>query len=225
MAARRARVLRDQQTGEHPQALRRHLIGVTQRLLAAHGLTGLTTRSIAREAQVSDGVLYNHFADKDDLVVAALAERVAELAARAVAACPRPGEQDLRTGLTTLVAICLDFQSAALPLIGGLITRPDLVRRLMERMHTGDGAPRRLWHAMSEYVAGEQELGTLSRDVDAETVGEVLFGTTHMHVLARQFAGVVDPAVPVTMPPRDRDRLITFLLRACAPGGPDPDRG
>jgi AcrR family transcriptional regulator len=87
--ARRARVLRDQQAGEHPQALRRHLIEVTQRLLAAHGLTGLTTRVIAREAQVSDGVLYNHFTDKDELVVAALGERITGSVARYLDACPR----------------------------------------------------------------------------------------------------------------------------------------
>ena len=58
---------------DSPGALRRHLIDVTQRLLAAHGSAGLTTREIAREAQVADGLLYNHFAGKGDLVVTAVA--------------------------------------------------------------------------------------------------------------------------------------------------------
>jgi len=77
MSPRRATVLSEDNTS--PGALRRHLIAVTQHLLTAHGLTGLTTRQIAREAQVADGVLYNHFANKDDLVLTALGERATEL--------------------------------------------------------------------------------------------------------------------------------------------------
>ena len=199
---------------------------MTQRLLATHGLGALTTRGIAREAQVSDGVLYNHFADKDDLVVAALTERLAELGTRTLAACPAAGAQDLRTGLTALVTLCGDFQSAALPLIGGLITRPDLVRQVLDRLHAGDGSPQRLWHAITHYVAGEQDRGTVARDVPAETVGEVLFAVTHLHALAGLFRGApAGGALPGPMPEWDRDRLLAFLLRACAPGPADPPAG
>ena len=123
MAARRARVLRDQDGGDRPQALRHHLIAVTQRLLAAHGLGGLTTRGIAREAEVSDGVLYNHFAGKDELVVTALAEKLEELGAQFHRDCPRAGAQDLRTGLTVLVRR-RQFQPR--PPLPGRDTHPDV---------------------------------------------------------------------------------------------------
>jgi AcrR family transcriptional regulator len=217
MAARRARVLRDQQEGGHAQALRRHLIGVTQRLLAAHGLTGLTTRSIAREAEVSDGVLYNHFADKDDLVVTALAERLAELTSRLRRACPRAGAQDLRTGLTTLVQLSHEFQAEALPLIGGLITHPELVRELLVRFHTGDAAPQLLWQEACDYLAGEQELGTASLAVEPQLIAEIIFSTSHFRVLAELLAGHQGTAwAGDQLPEPQTERLVTFLLRACA---------
>lgn len=247
MAARRARVLRDQQDGGHPQALRRHLIGVTQRLLAAHGLAGLTTRGIAREAQVSDGVLYNHFSGKDDLVVAAMAERMAELSSRLSLTCPRPGAQDLRTGLTTLARLCWDFQTEALPLIGGLITRPELVHEVFIRFHAGAAPPQLLWQQACDYVAGEQELGTASPDVEPQTVAEIIFSTSQFHVLAELMAGhqetvppigpptvspTVSPTGPPTVPLTGRpsgpepqiERLVTFLLRACAADPHDGNR-
>jgi AcrR family transcriptional regulator len=220
VAARRARVLRDQPTGEHPQALRRHLIAVTQRLLAAHGLTGLTTRGIAREAQVSDGVLYNHFADKDDLVVAAIVARMTELTGRATSACPRPGQQDLHAGLAKLVDLCLEVESGTLPLIGGLISRPDLVTEVIDRMHTAEGSPQRLWVAIIEYLTGEQQAGTISPDVAAETVTETIFGVTHLHVLTRMLVHGVEETQPITTAGWDRTRLIAFLHRACAPDLP-----
>jgi AcrR family transcriptional regulator len=199
--------------------LRRHLIAVTQRLLAAHGLTGLTTRGIAREAQVSDGVLYNHFTDKDDLVVAALAERMAELGSRLGPACPRPGEQDLRTGLETLVRLSSDFHTGALPLIGGLITRPDLVHELLTRFHVGDSTPQQLWRQACDYLAAEQVLGTVSADVDPQTVVEIIFGASQLHVFA-DLLGCGQTAAPSTGRPSGPQtrRLVDLLLRACAAG-------
>jgi len=232
VAARRARVLRDQQDGGHALALRRHLIAVTQRLLAAHGLAGLTTRAIAREAQVADGVLYNHFSDKDELVIAAVAERVRDLVGVFLADCPRAGGQDLPTGLLALARLCLGFQVAVLPLAGGLVSRPDLVRALIDAVHSGEAAPQLLWGEICDFVAAEQELGNAAADVDPNTVAEVLFGACQL----RAFAGLLtaaptaDPA-PGSADPHpdtdtgtgtgtardpgpDLDRLVAFLVRA-----------
>jgi len=219
VAARRARVLRGQQAGDHPQALRRHLIGVTQRLLAAHGLTGLTTRAIAREAEVSDGVLYNHFADKDDLVVAALAEQVAALGAGLHARCPRAGAQDLRAGLTGYVRLCQTFLDEALPVVGSLASRPDLVPALLDRIHAGEAPPQLLWGELCDFVEGEQALGTASPDVDPHTVAHVIFGACQLRSLADLFtrhSAFVPPGHPPD-PAADLDRLVTLVLRACAP--------
>jgi len=213
VAARRARDLRDQQAGEHPQALRRHLIAVTQQLLAAHGLTGLTTRGIAREAQVSDGVLYNHFADKDELIVAALAEQVGDLTARFLADCPTPGAQDLRTGLTALVRLSRQFQAESLPLLSGLLSRPDLMHAVLDRVHTGDRAAQLLWVRIQEYLAGEQELGTVAAHVDPHVVTHVIFGTGHLQVLA----DVVAPGLTEVPTGDPLDGVVDFLVRACEP--------
>jgi AcrR family transcriptional regulator len=217
VSPRRARVLRDQQAGQHPQALRRHLIQVTQRLLAAHGLAGLTTRTIAREAQVSDGVLYNHFADKDDLVVAALAERTGELLAGYAAGFPEPGAQDLGAGFAVVVRRCREFLAEALPLVGGLLGRPDLVHALLTRIHSGEAPVQLLWGRIVGFVEAEQERGAVAADVDARTVAEIIFGACQLNV----FTWLLRDAVPLpaehTAPGPDDERLVAFLLRACSP--------
>ncbi len=206
---RRARVLRDQQAGDQPQALRRHLVQVTQRLLADHGLAGLTTRVIARAAQVSDGVLYNHFADKDELVVAALTEQLGEVVARHLGDVPEPGAQDLREGLTRLARLGLAFQSEALPLIGALLGRPELMHRLLRDLHSIEPGPQAISARVTDYLQGEQRLGTVDPDVDLGMVTQVLFGVQHLAALF----GVLGGATPA---PAETDRLVTFLLRACA---------
>jgi AcrR family transcriptional regulator len=216
VSPRRARVLRDQQTDQHPQALRRHLLLVTQRLLATQGIGPLTTRSIAREAQVSDGVLYNHFADKDDLVVSALAERVAELLARFSAGFPTAGAQDLPTGLTTVVRLCREFLADALPLVGGLVSRPDLVHTLLARIHTGEAPVQLLWGRIVGYLDAEQQRGAVAADVDPHTVAEIVFGACQLHTLTDLMGAMAGVHVQHAPEP-DAERLVAFLVRACAP--------
>jgi AcrR family transcriptional regulator len=213
--AKRARALRGEQVGNHAQALRRHLVQVTQRLLAAHGLTGLTTRVIAREAEVSDGVLYNHFADKDELVVAALTDRITDLVRRHLDDCPRPGQQDLRTGLAQLLQLSLRIQTEALPLVSALLSRPDLIHQLLEQLHANEPGPQLLWEHVVGYIKAEQELGTVAPDVDPATVAQVLLGAQHLAALSQAFRHDARGDPPPLAP--NEDQLVTFLLRACAP--------
>lgn len=217
--ARQARVLRDQPG--HPQALRQHLIDATQRLLAAHGVTGLTTRTIAHEAQVADGVLYNHFAGKDDLVVAALVERFTELGRQFTAGCPRPGAQDLRTGLTLLVQQCRRFQTDAFPMLAGLLGRPDLLHELFTRLHGTDGRmPPVVWGDIVDYLEAEQRLGTVSPDVSPDTIASVMFGASQLDALREPLTwGAAPTATDAPTadggPAGSVERLVDVLVRAC----------
>jgi AcrR family transcriptional regulator len=51
---------------------RQELLAATWRVIARTGIIGVTTREIAREACVSTGVLAHYFADKEELLAAAL---------------------------------------------------------------------------------------------------------------------------------------------------------
>jgi AcrR family transcriptional regulator len=51
---------------------RKELLDAVARVIARAGITGATTREIAREAGVSNGVLAHYFSDKDELLTAAL---------------------------------------------------------------------------------------------------------------------------------------------------------
>lgn len=217
--ARQARVLRDQPG--HPQALRQHLIDATQRLLAAHGVTGLTTRTIAHEAQVADGVLYNHFAGKDDLVVVAMVERFTELGRQFSAGCPKPGAQDLRTGLTVLVQQCRTFQADAFPMLAGLLGRPDLLHELFTRLHGAGGRTHPVvWSDIVDFVEAEQRLGTVSPDVSPDTIATVMFGASQMDALREPLTWGATPTAAETATSdggsqESVERLVDVLVRAC----------
>lgn len=65
---------------------RAQLTEVALRLFASRGFGGTTTKAIADAAGVSEGIIFRHFASKDDLYAAILEERVASADTQAVLA-------------------------------------------------------------------------------------------------------------------------------------------
>lgn len=56
-------------------ALREHLVESAGKLLSERQISAITTRDTTLSAGVSDGVLYNYFGDKNELLLAALLRR------------------------------------------------------------------------------------------------------------------------------------------------------
>ena len=60
----------------HAVSTRDRILDVTAALMRSAGLTGVTTREIARAAGLTEAALYRHFKSKEDLLTCALAERL-----------------------------------------------------------------------------------------------------------------------------------------------------
>jgi AcrR family transcriptional regulator len=85
---------------ERGSATREHLVAVALRLFADHGYEGTSTAAVLREAGVSRGALYHHFANKEALfeaVYEAAQERVAQEVVAEALSAPSPLEA-LRAG-------------------------------------------------------------------------------------------------------------------------------
>ncbi|WP_433332804.1 TetR/AcrR family transcriptional regulator [Spirillospora sp. CA-294931] len=202
MSPRKAAALRG---GE--STLREHLIATAARLIAERGTAGLTVRAIAREAGVADGVLYNHFADKEELLACALRAHVTA-AGRALGALPEPGRGDLAANLRAHVLHGLALHRAILPAFAGLIGRPAVLARFGDLSDPGEDWRDRLL----AYLRAERELGRLAPDARVEAAASMIVGTCHETVLAA-LLGSPDP------PPPDIDGLVTTLLTGIAPPG------
>jgi AcrR family transcriptional regulator len=84
-------------TSYHHGALRETLLDATLRLIDAEGIGAVSLRRVAREAGVSPGAPYHHFADRADLL-AALSARGYELLALDLAEATTEARTEARTG-------------------------------------------------------------------------------------------------------------------------------
>lgn len=206
MSPRKAAALR----GHDDRTLRDHLLVTAEQLIAREGTVGLTVRAIARAAGVADGVLYNYFTDKDDLLAAALRAHV-DAVERTLGELPEPGSNTVEANLRTHLGYGLALHDAILPAFLGLLSQPSVLAKFAEP--TGDE-----WRdKLLAYLNAERALGRLADSADTDTATALLVGICHDHVLAGLLSGH-PPTDPV-----DPDAAVALILRALAaaeqPGG------
>ena len=121
------------------QNLRDYLIATAARLIDQRGSAGLSVRDITREAKVADGVLYNYFEDKEDLLAHALLAHVGNVMASAPQLLPPPGEGTLAENLRVFIEGGMASLLRVTPAFAGLLSQPKVLSRF-HAMVGGDAA-------------------------------------------------------------------------------------
>ncbi|MFH8367855.1 TetR/AcrR family transcriptional regulator [Streptomyces sp. NPDC018031] len=185
MSPRRPAVLRD---GGGTQDLREYLIGTAERLIAEQGTAALTVRAIARAAGVADGVLYNHFADKEELLAHALRAHVRSVEA-GLGALPEAGTGSVPENLRAHIAYGLALHRAILPAFAGLLARPAVLTGF-----AGLAEPGGEWRdRLTGYLRAERALGRLAADAEVDAAAAMIVGVCHETVLTALFHGAATP--------------------------------
>jgi len=208
MSPRRARAVGGRVGDDPATALRQHLIETTETLLGRMPITAITTRDIARAADVSDGVLYNYFDDKTALVVAALVLRYRRLARRFFEALPEAGSATVEENLVAFAGGLIELLGEALPTLAGLLTEPVLLHRLFDEIHRDELSPQLMEARLGDYLRAEQRLGRLPA-ADLSPAGTLLIGSVVVLVLSSTFA----PAGSAMAPVAQIRPIVTTILR------------
>jgi AcrR family transcriptional regulator len=146
---------------------RQELLAATWRVIARTGIVGVTTREIAREAGVSTGVLAHYFADKEELLAAAL-----RLSHQQVYARIRERTQGL-LGLDAIRALMLE----ALPLDSERLLEAQIEINFLS-LALGNSGLRdlqheefeRFWDALHYRVCEAQKLGHIPAGADPSDI-------------------------------------------------------
>lgn len=187
MSPRRAKAVGGRAGDDPAAALRAHLIDVTEGLLGGTPIAAITTRDIARAAEVSDGVLYNYFDDKAALILAALVQRYRRLARRFFETLPEPGSKTVQENLERFAGGLLELFGEAMPTVAGLLTEPALLHRLFDEIHRDELSPQYMQARIGEYLRAEQGLARLAAG-DVTPIGMLLMGTVLVVALSSAFA-------------------------------------
>ncbi|MGI5522100.1 TetR/AcrR family transcriptional regulator [Micromonospora sp. CA-259024] len=208
MAPRRAAALRG---GD--QSLRDHLIATAERLIAERGAGRLTVRDIAREAGVADGVLYNHFADKEELLAYALQAHLRSAERLAGAPPGQAGAATVEANLRAYLTWALALHAAVLPAFAGLLHQRAVLDRLAE-LPQPEAVDWPVRVAVADYLRAEQRLGRVAPHARVDAVAALVVGVCHDLVLQH----LLHPGgTPPGLPAAAIDDLVVTLLHGVAP--------
>lgn len=210
--------------------MRQHLTATAARLIGQRGSRSLTVRDIAREAGVADGVLYNYFEDKEDLLANALLAHVAGVMASAPLLVPEAGTGSVAENLRQFIDGGLEVLGRVSPAFAGLLTQPKVLARF-HAMVGGDaaltGSPQTLGEdgarglpdMLAAYLRAEQRLGRIAGTADIDAVVILVVGAIHGQVLPQV---IFSPpgTVPATAPDVPRRLAETILAGVSPPASP-----
>lgn len=200
MSPRRAAVLRN---SDDERSLREHLIATAERMISSQGTAGLTVRAIARQAGVAGGVLYNHFADKEELLAQALHAYVRSVGYD-LGELPEPGVDTVEANLRTYLAYGLALHRAILPAFTGLLAQPAVLARFANIDEHGEQWRDRL----ISYLHAERDLGRLAQHAELDAAAAMIVGVCHETVIS---ALLPHDATAPTPPPVES--VITAVLK------------
>jgi AcrR family transcriptional regulator len=240
MSPRKPAVLRD---GDGDgQNLRDYLITTAARLIGERGSAGLGVRDISREAQVADGVLYNYFEDKEDLLAHALLAHVATVM-EGMPPMPPAGTGTVAENLRQFIDIGIGALARVVPAFAGLLAQPKVLKRFHamvggdaafagDAAASGDAAggqaapggeagadrPGGLPGILTAYLRAEQQLGRIHEEADVDAAVTLVVGAIHGQILPRV---LFSPPGSSIMPPPDlAGRLAETVVGGIAPGSP-----
>lgn len=232
MSPRKPAVLR----GSDGPGVREHLIATAAALIGERGTAGLAVRDIARAGQVADGVLYNYFEDKEDLLAHGLLAHVATVMSSR-APMPPAGSGTVAGNLELFIGSGLATLAQVVPAFVGLLSQPKVLIRF-HAMVGGDpafgageaggsgpasgggaespaGGGEGLPAILARYLRAEQALGRIDPAADIDAASKLVVGAMHGEVLP---GALFSPQGRAAAPPPDLPaRLAAAALAGLAP--------
>jgi AcrR family transcriptional regulator len=168
-----------------PRSTRERILDAAAKTVARYGVGAATTKRIASAAKVSEGSLYNHFADKSQLLIALVLERLPSIRDIFAELARRTDGAALDNRLSAAMVALIDFYGRAQPIVGGVLSDPKLLALSRKRFIDTDEGPHRAHEKLTEFLKSEQQSGRLRKEVSAEVIASMLIGAcTEFAVLA-----------------------------------------
>jgi AcrR family transcriptional regulator len=163
------------------------LLAATERLLGSHGLGCVSTRDIARAANVAEGALYHHFGDKAELIVAVVLHQLGDFPEVLQSLLLHVGQNTVQRNLETVLESAFAFHYRIAPLVCSLFADQELLGKVRGMMNERSMGPGRAAVAIAAYLRAEQQLGRVALPTVPETVAELMIAVSFNAALCDHF--------------------------------------
>lgn len=202
--------------------MRDRILAAAVTVMRERGVTNTTTKDVARAAGVAEGSIYNHFANKTELIAASMAQVTGGMREALTTLFGQVGQGSLEDNLTAYAEVAIGFFGDLLPITGPAMGDRDVLAWLREGgPHQGDGTSPGpvLGHAgLIGYLEAEQRAGRLPADASPPHLAALLLGACQQYAFLTLFTkpAVIEAVARLPADPAAYARAIVRLLLTTA---------
>jgi AcrR family transcriptional regulator len=186
-------------------------LDAASQLLRDKGVSGTTTREIARAAGLSDAAIYSHFKSRGELLHALIPDSLLSYRGSAEAFLKRVGQGTVKGNLKFLMKLARDFYQDASPKIALILAEPELFNALGDRpIPNRDNKPETF---MADYIRAEQRMGRINEGADASAIGTIILATAFYDGFTAGLLGTATTAAR----PSSAENIVDALMVGLAP--------
>jgi AcrR family transcriptional regulator len=163
------------------------ILRAAEKLMHTQGLSGVTTRQIAKEVGCSEGALYVHFKGRVELLLAMLEEGLPAMLDPFRALQESVGRNSPQTNLEMAVTGIYRFQARVAPLFGSLFAEPKLLKAYRKSLASQNKGPHLSIAALERYISAEQKLGRINKSIDAKMSAYLLLSSSFFRAFVEHF--------------------------------------
>jgi AcrR family transcriptional regulator len=191
---------------------RTRILEAASQLLRDKGISGTTTREIARAAGLSDAAIYSHFKSRGELLSALIPASLVDYKGSAEAFLKRVGQGTVKGNLKFLMNLARDYFRDASPKIALVLVEPELFNDPCGRP-IPPGTSVKAQTFMADYIRAEQRMGRINEGADAAAIGTILLATAFYEGFT---AGLLGTAFTAQRP-SSAEEIIDALIVGLAP--------
>ncbi|HEY7483288.1 MAG TPA: TetR/AcrR family transcriptional regulator [Streptosporangiaceae bacterium] len=173
------------------QPMRDRILAAAVSVMRERGVTNTTTKEVARAAGVAEGSIYNHFADKTELIAASMSQVTGGMRQAVMTLFNRVGHGSLEANLTEYAETAIDFYGDLLPIVGPAMGDHQIVDWLRSGGPVqGEGpAPGPVLGnaGLIGYLEAEQRAGRLPVDANPPFLAALLLGACQQYAFLTLF--------------------------------------
>jgi AcrR family transcriptional regulator len=165
---------------------RERILDAAASVMREKGVANTTTKAIAAAAGYSEAMLYKHFADKQELFLLVLKERLPGIRPALAAA----GTGDLAANLAAIVEQLMNYFAELFPMSVSVFSTPELLVQHRDgvKRHGGLG-PSAPILMLASYLDAERDAGRVGPTADTTAAAQVLVGVAFHQGFLAAFEG------------------------------------
>ncbi|MER5440767.1 TetR/AcrR family transcriptional regulator [Streptomyces sp. NPDC002790] len=190
------------------------IVDAAHELMLSIGLARTTTKEIAKAAGCSEAALYKYFANKEELFVTVLGERLPKLGSllgRLLKEGAGDPDRTVEQNLTDIAHEAALFYEQTFPMAASLYAEPKLKRRHEEVMRELGTGPHKPIQGLDAYLRAERKSGRISAAADTYAAASLLLGACSQRAFAYDMA-------PDRKPPQPVDEFAAHIARTLLNG-------